>query len=147
MPPTNPVLRDDNASRVGGQTGCRLSQVLQAALTSIGETKQRMSAPKPAGKFKCDDCGRLFSTKGNMMRHVQATHAGDGVKVFPCLVCGRKFKRREDLVTHGRVHTGQFLLMTHACSTAVLSSKLPGTSTYYGVLHSILLCHFVRLGT
>ena len=107
MIPTNPVPRD-LASPVGGKAGCRLTQVLQAALTS--ETKQpyasRSSSPASGGKFKCDDCGRLFSTKGNMMRHVQATHTREGVKMFPCGVCGRKFKRREDLVTHGRVHTG-----------------------------------------
>eukprot|EP00903_Cladosiphon_okamuranus_P005456 g5441.t1 len=91
--------------------------VLNAALSSISETKQLVSAPnlssstssssRSRGKFKCGECGRLFSTKGNMMRHAQATHAREGVKMFPCEVCGRKFKRREDLVTHGRVHTGE----------------------------------------
>lgn len=114
MLPTNPVPRD-HAPRVGGQASCRLT-VLQAALSSITETRQRVSAPNtssnsgPArsrGKFKCGDCGRLFSTKGNMMRHAQATHARGGAKMFPCGVCGRKFKRREDLITHGRVHTGE----------------------------------------
>lgn len=56
-------------------------------------------------QFKCERCSRLFSTKGNLSRHVQATHVGG--HTFPCPICGKEFKRKEDRTTHIRVHTGE----------------------------------------
>lgn len=61
-------------------------------------------------QFKCEHCGRLFSTKGNLSRHVQATHVGG--QTFPCLTCGKEFKRKEDRTTHMRVHTGEYAAMS-----------------------------------
>lgn len=72
--------------------------------------RSNSSGTSNTGGFPCGECGRLFSTKGNMMRHVQATHRGEGVKMFPCETCGKSFKRKEDLVMHIRVHTGASII-------------------------------------
>ncbi|CAB1118167.1 unnamed protein product [Ectocarpus sp. CCAP 1310/34] len=57
-------------------------------------------------QFKCSFCDILFSTKGNKVRHEQATHL-HGVRTYPCEVCGKEFKRKEDRTMHMRVHTGR----------------------------------------
>lgn len=62
-------------------------------------------------KFKCQQCKQLFSTKGNLRRHEQATHRPGGL-IFPCPTCGKKFKRKEDRTTHMRVHTGKLTSLT-----------------------------------
>lgn len=56
-------------------------------------------------QFTCGYCNRLFTTKGNLLRHIQATHVGG--QTFPCPTCGKDFKRKEDRTTHMRVHTGE----------------------------------------
>lgn len=63
------------------------------------------SGGQQVNPFKCEHCQREFSTKGNQVRHVQAAHIGG--QVFPCPMCGKKFKRKEDMNTHTRVHTGE----------------------------------------
>lgn len=63
-------------------------------------------------QFKCEHCDRLFSTRGNKMRHIQATHNPAGAKMYPCDTCGKEFKRKEDLTMHIRVHTGEGIFLT-----------------------------------
>lgn len=63
------------------------------------------SGGQQVNPFKCEHCQREFSTKGNLVRHVQAAHIGG--QVFPCQTCGKEFKRKEDMHTHMRVHTGE----------------------------------------
>lgn len=110
MRPPLPPARENSAR----QMGCRLDQVLRAALSSkaakMPGPRSNSSGTSNTGGFPCGECGRLFSTKGNMMRHVQATHRGEGVKMFPCETCGKSFKRKEDLVMHIRVHTGASII-------------------------------------
>lgn len=113
-----PVSMTQPSARArGAQAECRLNQVLHAALRAGGTTAEDVARPTTAApipdacssskQFKCEHCYRLFSTKGNMVRHVQATHAREGIKMFPCETCGKDFKRKEDLVMHTRVHTGE----------------------------------------
>lgn len=121
--PTSMMLPSARVRSGGQNSGCRLNQVLHAALragatAAVARPKTAAAAAAAAtpplpndsrnGKqFKCVHCDRLFSTKGNMVRHVQATHTRVGVKMFPCETCGKSFKRKEDLVMHTRVHTGE----------------------------------------
>lgn len=122
--PTSMMLPSSRV-RVGGQnSGCGLNHVMYGGLRTgaTARPKTAAAAPVPNGctkgkQFKCEHCHRLFSTKGNMVRHVQATHAREGVKMFPCETCGKAFKRKEDLIMHTRVHTGE-----RARSLAVLVS-------------------------
>ncbi|CAM9171765.1 unnamed protein product [Choristocarpus tenellus] len=58
-----------------------------------------------AAQFECGHCGKTFTTKGNLNRH-EATH-NEGEKSHTCQVCGKGFRRKEDVVTHMRIHTGE----------------------------------------
>jgi uncharacterized Zn-finger protein len=44
---------------------------------------------KPA---KCDDCGKMFSKKGHLDRHVRTIHLGIKDNSEPCPYCGKVFR-------------------------------------------------------
>ena len=44
---------------------------------------------KPA---KCDDCGKMFSKKGHLDRHVRTIHMGIKDNSEPCPYCGKVFR-------------------------------------------------------
>ncbi|XP_055623972.1 zinc finger protein 677-like isoform X2 [Toxorhynchites rutilus septentrionalis] len=49
--------------------------------------------------FQCDACGRMFSSKGNMMRHM-TEHTGS--KEFKCESCENCFTRKSSLDNHSK---------------------------------------------
>ena len=52
---------------------------------------------------KCDECGRVFSMKDSLNRHM-LIHTGD--RRFKCEVCGKSFIQSYQLTDHMRTHTG-----------------------------------------
>ena len=54
--------------------------------------------------FKCPKCGKNFSTRQGLTRHV-LTHTGE--KPYSCDVCEKSFSRSDDLTRHMRTHTGE----------------------------------------
>ncbi|XP_040928920.1 zinc finger protein 391-like [Betta splendens] len=54
--------------------------------------------------FPCSYCGKRFSLKGNLNRHVR-DHTGE--RPFPCTGCDKSFKDSGSLTAHMRCHTGE----------------------------------------
>uniref|UniRef100_A0AAQ4S4V2 C2H2-type domain-containing protein n=1 Tax=Gasterosteus aculeatus aculeatus TaxID=481459 RepID=A0AAQ4S4V2_GASAC len=54
--------------------------------------------------FPCSYCGKSFSLKGNLNRHVR-DHTGE--RPFPCTGCDKTFKDSGSLAAHMRCHTGE----------------------------------------
>ena len=52
----------------------------------------------------CEQCGKLFTTKGNLKIH-QTIHTEE--TPYHCHLCESKFKRNADLKQHQRIHTGE----------------------------------------
>lgn len=52
----------------------------------------------------CRRCNKDFSTKTNLLRHIQ-TH--DGVKPYQCNICGAGFTQNGSLKQHVFIHTGE----------------------------------------
>ncbi|OXA36722.1 Zinc finger protein 2 [Folsomia candida] len=49
-------------------------------------------------------CGKTFTRKGNLHRHVKMDHS-ENPELFGCTLCGKEFKSRKILYTHIAVHT------------------------------------------
>ncbi|XP_076610722.1 uncharacterized protein LOC143335307 [Chaetodon auriga] len=54
--------------------------------------------------FPCSYCGKRFSLKGNLNRHIR-DHTGE--RPFPCTGCDKSFKDSGSLTAHMRCHTGE----------------------------------------
>ncbi|KAM6899966.1 uncharacterized protein FYW49_018078 [Xenentodon cancila] len=54
--------------------------------------------------FPCSYCGKRFSLKGNLNRHIR-DHTGE--RPFPCTNCDKSFKDSGSLTAHMRCHTGE----------------------------------------
>ncbi|XP_040909624.1 uncharacterized protein LOC121192125 [Toxotes jaculatrix] len=69
----------------------------EAAETDVGSSvKER--------PFPCSYCGKRFSLKGNLNRHIR-DHTGE--RPFPCTGCEKSFKDSGSLTAHMRCHTGE----------------------------------------
>lgn len=56
---------------------------------------------------KCDDCGREFSRKYHLDRHIGQTGCmGVPKQVYECWVCSKSFTRKDNLAEHLKAHAG-----------------------------------------
>ncbi|KPJ15702.1 Zinc finger protein 250 [Papilio machaon] len=65
--------------------------------------------------FDCSFCEAKFRTKGAMKRHVDTYHCKRERK-FTCETCGNSFFRKNDIITHMRVHSGERPYVCPFCS-------------------------------
>lgn len=62
--------------------------------------------------FPCDICGKMFTQRGTMTRHMRS-HLG--LKPFACEECGMRFTRQYRLTEHMRVHSGEKPYQCQVC--------------------------------
>ncbi|KAF7231637.1 zinc finger protein 250-like [Nothobranchius furzeri] len=62
--------------------------------------------------FSCDNCGKRFSYKTNLNRHM-GVHTGE--KHFTCELCGQRFSQKAHLNRHDKLHTGQKTFTCELC--------------------------------
>ncbi|CAG9837380.1 unnamed protein product [Diabrotica balteata] len=53
----------------------------------------------------CHLCGKCFRVSQGLVRHLKETH--EGIKNFPCDICGRMFATRRNADEHRRIHTNE----------------------------------------
>ncbi|KAF9408680.1 hypothetical protein HW555_011713 [Spodoptera exigua] len=90
------------------------------ATTKLLKTHIRKVHCADKQKYICDQCGRGFSARYLLQRHV-LVHSGDSVE---CPVCGAKLKRRTGLTNHLRSHQN---IRAHECG--VCKKKFTRAST------------------
>ncbi|XP_039977900.1 zinc finger protein 184-like [Xiphias gladius] len=79
------------------QSGIEIVKNSEAPDTDIGSSMKE----RP---FPCSYCGKRFSLKGNLNRHIR-DHTGE--RPFPCTGCDKSFKDSGSLTAHMRCHTGE----------------------------------------
>ena len=67
----------------------------------IMKMSQDASIRKP---FQCDKCKKRFTVEASLNRHLKVSHGG--VKAFECIVCGKTFGYKQNLLTHMKRHSG-----------------------------------------
>ena len=64
--------------------------------------------------YKCDSCGKIFSAKTKLKRHIYTIH--EGYKDYICEFCGRTFNQRESLCKHMEaIHDVQKIFKCKKC--------------------------------
>ncbi|GBN04227.1 Zinc finger protein 471 [Araneus ventricosus] len=60
-----------------------------------------VSYPSLRRPFQCLECGKAFTQKANLQRHMRI-HTGE--LPFPCKVCNKRFRQQSNLTQHQRTH-------------------------------------------
>ena len=71
-------------------------------------------------RFTCDQCGKAFTTKQSMERHVEVLHLG--IKKHECEHCGKAFKNPSGLKQHVKVQHLKEPFQCKYCDFSSLSS-------------------------
>uniref|UniRef100_A0A8D0FZZ9 C2H2-type domain-containing protein n=1 Tax=Strix occidentalis caurina TaxID=311401 RepID=A0A8D0FZZ9_STROC len=68
----------------------------------IGQILVRNCSPREKEQYKCEHCGKVFTSRSNLSCH-QQIHRGE--KPFKCQDCGKSFTQRSILLCHQKIHT------------------------------------------
>lgn len=110
------VSGDSNAAGDGGDPTGRNLGTVQELIRAV-EVEQQLkknnatvsAGGSGAGKdLECPVCGKLFTKKYYLQRHLQMTSCSGGPPpAHPCEVCGKIYSRKDNLREHLRAHAGE----------------------------------------
>nr|CAD7400996.1 unnamed protein product [Timema poppensis] len=63
--------------------------------------------------YECQHCGKRLGQFGTLKRHIRVVH--EGIKDFVCELCQRSFTAKVSLTNHKRIHTGEKPFLCELC--------------------------------
>ncbi|CAG4933253.1 unnamed protein product [Parnassius apollo] len=95
-----------------GPIQCVICGLLVTSPSAMQNHMRTHTGEKP---FSCSFCDSKFPTKGSLKRHNDTYHA-ERERKFTCETCGNSFFRKNDIITHMRVHSGERPYVCPFCS-------------------------------
>jgi len=87
---------------------------------SIGRMHSAVIVCQGDPPFDCKTCGRKFSARCNLLRHIRL-HTGE--RPYACDVCGKTFVDQSTLRQHCLVHSGDKPFQCSVCNKRFLFRK------------------------
>ncbi|XP_030752773.1 zinc finger protein 888-like [Sitophilus oryzae] len=94
--------------------------------------------------FLCETCGKNFTSKYRLVRHINAMH--QGIKPYNCRYCGRAFTGKDTMKKHERIHTGE---KPYSCEYCGRCFRQPGPFAVHLRIHTgerPYVCKFCKKG-
>jgi len=105
--------KKDSQVEVSDKGGDTKSKSLQFAVNKPVVDKPKGNSIGTKDKFKCGECGLVFTSKPDLLEHCRI-HAAD--KPFECDICHKFFKERNNLSVHRKLHVQDGLHRCNMCS-------------------------------
>ena len=86
-----------------------------------------MRREHPDARHECEVCGRKFTLKKDVPRHMAAVHGIGDVKIYQCDVCSRIFKYSSSVTKHLRSAHGVGEVKSFKCKVCSKAFKLNST--------------------